>query len=244
MIDDRRTTGRTEFAYVGDELELFAEATNWKTYWAKATAPYVHGDVVEVGAGLGASTRYACNASVKTWLCLEPDAKHVAYIEEEIASGGLPGICRAACGSLADLDPGRRFDTILYVDVLEHIRDDEAEIRQAAELLRSGGRIVVLSPAFQFLYSPFDQAIGHFRRYVLGDAQRFRVPHLALETAFYLDSIGFFASLANKALLRASRPTSAQIRLWDQRMVPISIIADRLFYRMFGRSVVLIWRKT
>lgn len=49
--------------------------------------------------------------------------------------------------------------------MLEHIEADAAEMNKAAALLNPGGHIIVLSPAFQFLYNPFDKAIGHYRRY-------------------------------------------------------------------------------
>ena len=58
----------------------------------------------------------------------------------------------------------KKYDTILYIDVLEHIEDDYAEIKHAMGLLTSGGRIIIVSPAHNWLYNPCDKAVGHFRR--------------------------------------------------------------------------------
>ena len=78
----------------------------------------------------------------------------------------LPRTVELLTGTIADiLDRPQRFDAVLYIDVLEHIEDDRGELERATRLLREGGYLIVLSPAHQWLFSPFDEAIGHFRRY-------------------------------------------------------------------------------
>ncbi len=118
------------------------------------------------------------------------------------------------------LQASESFDTIVYIDVLEHIEDDAGELKLAARRLRRGGRIVVLSPAHQFLYTPFDAAIGHFRRYNRSSLRKISPPGLELEKLFYLDAFGIAASAMNRLLLRQSMPTKAQIETWDKWIVP------------------------
>src|SRR5262245_1378318 len=183
---------RTQLDYQGSELELFGKAINWKRYWSSKVRPYVGGDVIEVGAGLGVSTEYLCKQHNARWICLDPDPRFASHLLNRINAGELPACCQARCGVLADLNPDERTDTILYIDVLEHIENDEGEMGVAAAFLRTGGRIVVLAPAFNWLYSPFDKAIGHFRRYTRFDAVRLTVPSLTLERTFLLDSVGVF----------------------------------------------------
>jgi 2-polyprenyl-3-methyl-5-hydroxy-6-metoxy-1,4-benzoquinol methylase len=67
--------------------------------------------------------------------------------------------------TMTDLPASEVFDAVLYVDVLEHIADDLSELRRAAVHLRPGGVLVILVPAHPRLYSAFDAAIGHYRRY-------------------------------------------------------------------------------
>jgi len=155
-------------AYASDhlsvELSLFDEASNWKSYWASIAAPYVRGQVLEVGAGTGGSIPLlAANAS--DWLCLEPDPPLGAQLREKIAAGALPPQCRLELSTLQGLAPGVEFDAILYADVMEHVRDDEAEARLAADRLAPGGALIILAPAHQFPFSPFDKAVDHYRRY-------------------------------------------------------------------------------
>ena len=157
--------------------------------------------------------------------------------------GQLPERCMVYSGILADIPQTERFDTIIYIDVLEHIEDDRKELSEAAAHLNEGGRIVVLSPAWQHLFTPFDRKIGHFRRYTKRRLSKC-MTDLEVETAFYLDSAGYFASLINKLLLRQSIPTRSQILTWDRMIIPVSRVLDRIICRRFGRSVVVVWRKT
>jgi hypothetical protein len=237
-------TESRKFSYVGSELELFANATNWKKYMSVKLRPYISGDVIEVGAGLGSSTKYLCNRSHARWLCLDPDASHVSHLNRLIAGRKLPPCCEARRGILADLAPDERADTIIYVDVLEHIENDEEEMRVAAAHLAPRGLIVALSPAFSSLYSPFDEAIGHYRRYVRNDARRLTVQSLTLQALFFLDSAGFFVSALNRIILRKPQPSVRDIRIWDKVFVPISVLSDEIFGRLFGKSIVMVWQKT
>jgi hypothetical protein len=130
------------------------------------------------------------------------------------------------------------------MDVIEHIEDDAAELRRAAGLLRPNGVIVVLSPAHQWLYTPFDKAIGHYRRYTAARMVAITPPGTRLERNRYLDSVGMLASLGNKLVLNASQPKLKQILLWDRVMVPLSRLVDPLTLYCLGKSVLGIYRKT
>ena len=223
--------------YVGTELDLFAHARNWKAYWISRVLPFVGGDVLEVGAGLGANTAALQSPSVRSWTCLEPDPALCARLRE--TASALPG-CSVLGGTIGAVGD-RLFDTILYVDVLEHVEEDRRETAAAAARLKAGGRLIVLSPAHQFLYSPFDRAIGHFRRYDAASLRACRPEGCAETRLEYLDSAGMLLSLANRALLRQSMPTLAQIRTWDRLVVPVSRVADPLLLRRVGKSILAAW---
>jgi SAM-dependent methyltransferase len=227
-----------ETAYIGTELEVFGHARNWKAYVHSQLRPYAYGDVLEVGAGIGSNTQIYFDGSQNTWVCLEPDRS----LADRIPRHGLLGRCKVIAGTLPDVPDNHRFDLILYIDVLEHIEDDAGELAMAAALLKPGGRIVVLSPAHQWLYTAFDRAVGHFRRYTTKALAAIGPPHAELRVLRYLDAIGVAASLANRALLRSATPNVSQIRLWDRLMVPVSKYIDPLFGYRLGKSVLAIWQ--
>jgi SAM-dependent methyltransferase len=228
--------------YPGGELELFARAENWKDYFATLLGPYLTGDVLEVGAGLGATTRRLCDGRQRTWLCLEPDRAMASRLAAAVADGALPRCCQARAGTVRTLPPAARFDAVLYIDVLEHVEDDAAELAAAARVLRPGGVLIVLAPAHAWLYSPFDRAIGHHRRYTRRSLERVAPRGLHRLVLRYLDSVGLLASAGNRFVLRRSLPTARDIARWDRLMVPLSRRLDPWLGFRIGKSVVGIWR--
>jgi hypothetical protein len=126
--------------------------------------------------------------------------------------------------------------------VLEHIADDAAELVDARRHLAAGGHLIVLAPAHQFLFSPFDAAIGHYRRYDRAGLVGLEPPGCVLAACRMLDSVGFFASLANRMLLSSAMPSRGQIAVWDKYLVPLSRSVDIALGYRFGKTVVAIWR--
>lgn len=234
-------TAMAEFKYAGSELDLFREVRNWKSYWSRQIRPYITGDVLEVGAGIGANTPYLDSRRSGKWVCLEPDPDLMARLSLSLNLDSSPQY-ETVCGTIGSMG-ARLFDTIVYIDVLEHIEDDRAELDAAARRLRPGGRIVVLSPAHRWLFTPFDAAIGHFRRYDRSMLRKISPTGLELQRIRYLDSVGLTASFANFALLRQSMPTAAQLQFWDKFLIPLSRILDPLLRYSLGKSLLAVWSK-
>lgn len=229
--------------YIGSELNLFAKAINWKSYYGRMMKKYLGEDILEVGAGIGSTTESLCDGARNRWVCLEPDREMAAAIQSKISIGLLPDCCEAFHGAVQDLSAESLFDTIIYIDVLEHILEDAKEMAASMEHLKRSGHLIVLSPAHQFLYTSFDKEIGHHRRYnhktLLATVPR----RLRLVELRYLDCVGMFASLGNRFLLRSSMPTERQIELWDKMMIPLSRAFDPLSGYKFGKSILGVWRK-
>jgi SAM-dependent methyltransferase len=218
--------------YAGTELALFAQAHCWKTYVAGLVRPWLGARVLDVGAGIGGNIPALFRDPVKEWVALEPDPALAGQIEHA---------SRVEVGTLDALTPSDRFDAILYMDVLEHIEDDALELSRAVRHLMPGGRLIVLVPAHQFLFSPFDAVIGHFRRYSRTMLRRAGPPEARLERLLALDSVGLLASLANRLLLRSAHPTAGQIRFWDRTLVPLSRGLDQAARYRLGKSILGIW---
>ena len=236
-----RAAADPEFKYAGSELELFEKARNWKAYWRTQIAGFVRGKVLEVGAGIGANTLTLAGLEYERWTCLEPDSALAARIGAliDMAPGGRHEV---AVGTIETLPAEAQFDAILYLDVLEHIEDDRAEVARAAAHLKPGGTLIVLAPAHPILFTPFDAAIGHFRRYTRASLHEAAPTTLRLEKLVYLDAAGMLASAANRLLLQSSMPTERQILTWDRLLVPVSRLIDPIFAGRAGKSVLGVWR--
>lgn len=231
----------TERDYEGDELELFKNARNWKAYLYGFLKPHLAGSrVLEVGAGLGGNVPFY-KSYVDHLTFLEPDPKLLAVAKSD--HGNLVDVfIQGTTQTMKPEEIGDGFDAILYSDVLEHIEDSIGEIRRASKMLKPGGRLIIVVPAYPALFSEFDAAIGHYRRYTRKMLRReFEegFPAGDIQVLRHLEALGVVPSIANKLLLRQSAPTAQQVAFWDGWIVPVSRrVLDPLVMGLVGKSVV------
>ena len=241
MVKDNATANHS-CQYAGRELDLFAAADQWKGYWSSTLREHLRGCVLEVGAGIGANVPHLLTSRVERMVVLEPDRDLFVRLVERVGAE-VPGGVTFVHGTLTALPTDQDFDTVAYIDVLEHIADDAAELAAASARLRPGGCLIVLAPAHQFLYSEFDRAIGHFRRYDTRSLARLGPPGCRLKTIGYLDSVGLLASLGNVLLLRRPTPSPRQILFWDRVLVRLSKVVDKVFGYRLGKTIVAVWER-
>jgi SAM-dependent methyltransferase len=237
------STSRQYEGHLWKESEKAATAVNWKGYWTGKIKKHLGAVVLEVGAGLGANTPFLLGSGQRQWICLEPDPQLSARTLESLAKHPNRDRVEARCGMLQDFPATPTFDTIVYIDVLEHIEDDSKEMADALVRLKPGGKIIVLSPAYQSLYTEFDKAIGHYRRYSRKTLRACTPPGAKLIELYFLDSVGVGASVANKLFLHQSAPNPNQIFFWDRYLVTASKLLDPLVFFQTGKSIIGVWTK-
>jgi phospholipid N-methyltransferase len=231
-----------EIIYKGNELDFFKNATNWKSYFSNKISPYINGDILEVGAGIGANTKYLIhnNTRVSSITCLEPDTQLCLEIKNTHIKDKV--ITREVINGTI-LNIHKLYDTIIYIDVLEHIEHSKEEIELIKMRLKENGQLIILVPAFNFLFSEFDAKIGHYRRYNKRILKNEVNNKLLLKKVFYLDSLGVFVSLINKLFLKKSNPTFSNVNFWDKIIIPLSKFFDYIFLFKFGKSLIGIYQK-
>ncbi len=233
-----------EYEYIGQELELFKEAINWKGYSFGQFSSFIKGDVLEVGAGIGTNTLFfssLANVKYDSWTATEIDMQQVEILRGLKAEEPLAGKLTIKQAYVSDLD--RQYDTLIYIDVLEHIEDDRGEMLNALKALKPNGHLIVLCPAHNWLFSPFDKSIGHYRRYDKKKYLEILPPEFKILRLRYLDSIGILASATNKMFLKKSYPTLKEVKFWDNYIVPISKITDGLLFYALGKSILMVVKK-
>jgi len=233
----------TQFPYVGKELDLFARARNWKNAIRRLLSPYIAGEVLEVGAGIGGTTRALWNQDLAQWTCLEPDAGLAEQIGLTVKGIVPDERLEIIVGTLDDVPVARVFHSVMYIDVLEHIEDDRRELENAAARVRPGGFLIVLAPALPLLFSEWDRSVGHFRRYTRKALLGLTPPGLVPVFARYCDFAGAIASAANRFLLAQNSITERQIMFWDRILVPSSRILDLFASRTAGKTIIAVWKK-
>jgi SAM-dependent methyltransferase len=224
-------------AYSGVEnLEVMREARKYNAFLLSLiTRRLSPGDkVVDFGAGCGTLALPLLQSGVDI-VCVEPDPTLNACLRQS----GLP----ARTGIEEILD--KSVDLIYTFNVLEHIAEDAATLRELADKLKPGGTLVIYVPAFDLLFSAMDRKVGHLRRYrraqlvALLGAARLRV----LE-ARYVDSLGFAAALIYRALGSESGELDRRaVKFYDRVAFPISRALDLLLSRWLGKNLLAVAAK-
>ncbi|HLL43351.1 MAG TPA: methyltransferase domain-containing protein [Segetibacter sp.] len=230
--------------YIGNELEIFSHAKNWKNYWSGKVLPYLGENVLEVGAGMGSNTRnFINNKNIKKWVSIEPDLELSRKIESNLKNEKGFNKLEVIPSFLTNYQTNIKFDSVMYIDVIEHIEKDKDELITAISYLKEGGYLIVLVPAYNFLYNDFDKAIGHYRRYSRKLLRNTIPAGLKVISHYNLDSLGLLASVTNKLFLKQSYPTINQIKFWDSFIVSLSRVIDPLLFYKVGKSNLIICKK-
>lgn len=224
-------TASGEYVYEGSDLLRLGEQL--KNY-NNAIAQLVAGNVgpatriLDFGAGFGTLTRAVAERAARPD-CVEPDKRQ----REILAAEGF------VCYDTVEAVPAGAYDAVYSSNVLEHIDDDVAALRELHRVLRPGGKLVLYLPAFQSLYTNVDAAIGHFRRY---DATMVRSRLVAAgfeaEDVFYVDLLGFFVSWMFKRVSnRVGSVNPRTMQVYDSVIFPLSRFIERMWTPPLGKNV-------
>jgi SAM-dependent methyltransferase len=138
-----------------------------------------------------------------------------------------------------------RPDSVIYVNVLEHVEDDEAELRLVAESLAPGGRVFIFVPAFGWLYGSFDRQVGHRRRYTrAGLAAKCERAGFRVVKAVYFDAAGVLPWWLKYRVLRSEKMEPAAVRFYDRVCVPFVRRVEALVPPPLGKNVLLVAEKS
>jgi SAM-dependent methyltransferase len=166
--------------------------------------------------------------------CVEIDPE----FRRSLTAAGLP--VSADLAALPDGDFGAAY----ALNLLEHVADDAGLLAELHPKLQPGGRLLIYVPAFQILYTRFDLAVGHLRRYRRADLARLlRQAGFAIEQLSYVDSLGFAAALAYRLLNGDGTLDPRALRLYDRLLFPASRVLDRVTGRLFGKDLIAVARR-
>ncbi|MCA1616275.1 MAG: class I SAM-dependent methyltransferase [Acidobacteria bacterium] len=226
--------------YFGRDLEAMSFAVNYHRWILDEFRAFIGRTVVEVGAGTGNFTSLLLTTRPSLHFALEPAANVFARLAEKFA--GVPNV-RALRGTLADLsgEVAGGADTVLYVNVLEHIEDDRRELERARATLRPGGHLCVFVPALPWLYGTADAAFGHHRRYTRGGLERlvasagFRVVRLR-----HFDLAGILPWFVLFRVLKRPSITAGQAKWYDRLVVPALRRLESAVAPPTGKNLLLV----
>ncbi len=228
--------------YAGHDLEALAHLENYTDAILHRFAPFLHGRVLEVGAGIGNFAALYVDR-IDEALLVEPAANLYPRLTERFAS--RPSI-RCFAGILDDAAPAPgTFDAAVMVNVLEHVRDDGATLRQLRTALRPDGRLLLFVPALPILYGALDAEMGHERRYTRASLREVvEASGFQIDTLEYFDSFGVLPWFVVGRVLRRRFVDPAGAQLYDRLVVPGLSRIERRVSLPFGKNLILVARPT
>jgi SAM-dependent methyltransferase len=219
-------------------LADIADSRNYNEWLFSRARTLLGGRVLDAGAGIGTFTALAAATGAQV-TALEPDPAFVSHLRERFADNPRVSVVEASAEAIPGL---AGFDSVLCLNVLEHVHADEAALRGFHDALRPGGRLLLLVPAHPWLYGGYDRAAGHERRYGARTLRgRLRSAGFDVETLRHVNPLGGLGWLVRVRLLRGDEWPSASFRAFD-RLVPAVRHLDRVRFR-FGLSLWAIARR-
>lgn len=196
-------------------------------------------NVLEVGCGQGTYTRLI-GAHASRLVAIDIDQDFVTIARNTV--GQLAGV-EILCKDVMDCEWNAEFDTVVMLDVMEHLEDEGNLLHRLFASLRPGGHLIVKVPALPHLFGALDSAIGHHRRYTrptLGRALKAAGFEVARQWYFNIAAIpGWWW---NGRLLRRAQPPSGQIAFFDA-LVPILARLERWIGPPVGLSLFAVARR-
>lgn len=228
-----------------EELEALVDANHFFHWIVDSFGPAIGARTLEVGAGLGTVSRTIRRMHPEVQVTALEPADNV-YPGLAARSGDDPKlVIRQATSTDVLAEGSESFDTVVYVNVLEHIENDRAELATAHDLLGPSGHLCVFVPAMPALYSPIDFKSGHYRRYTKAGLRS-----LIEEAGFEIVRIDYFdvASVIPYwivyRLLRVESLNKGSNALFDRVLVPFSRLLQKVLrHPPFGKNLLVVARR-
>lgn len=221
-------------------LESMTQAKFYNRWTLNKFTKFLNGSILEIGCGIGTFSETLSKYGKITAIDVDNDLI-------EIAKKNNNSDIKVGYG---DIEKGKyffnnkRFETIVCINVLEHIDDDERAIRNMYDLLAKNGVLILLIPSHPILYGEIDRTIGHFRRYskedIINKLNQDNFSIVEFKTINFIGALGWFIS---GKILKNKEVDSSKIKLFNL-FAPIFLKAEDLISPPFGTSFLIIASKT
>jgi SAM-dependent methyltransferase len=222
------------------EFSALQHARNYRAALIHEFAPFLQGRLIEIGAGIGQMTELlALIPKVEYVLGVEPDEVLCANFKERLPRQPL------LRGTVESIPKGESWNAIVSINVLEHIGEDERELKFYSEILSpQRGFLCLFVPAGPGIYAPLDRAFGHFRRYSKSELKtKLECAGFELLRLSYFNFLGYFAWWLNFCVLRKLQFDSRAVRFFDGALLPIVLWLERhISAPPFGQSLIAVAR--
>lgn len=229
--------------YEGQEFAPLSLARNYYNWIFSFFEPYLGSEILEHGAGAGVISEKLLSYDPKRLMLLEPASNLIPILQRKFQH--LPHLTivdrtlEQAVGQLS----ASPLDTIVSVNVLEHLENDQRELAMMHQLLKPGGHLLLFTPAFQSIYGSMDRKVGHYRRYRLGElSKKLEQAGFTVETMRYFNMTGYVTWGISNKLLKVENLSMTPVKIFD-KIVPLLRLTEKIIPPPFGQSIVAVAKR-
>ena len=233
--------------YIGKDLEAMSFAVNYHKWILEEFRPVIGRNVVEVGAGTGSFSELLLKENPASLALVEPSEmfehlkKNLAQTETLTEISYYRSIFLDATDKIVEK---QRPDTIIYINVLEHIEDDLLELRTIYKTLGKNGHCLIFVPALMSLYGEFDRKIGHFRRYSKKDIEgKCKSASFEIVRSKYFDFAGVLPWFIKYKVLKSDSLSAGAVGIYDKFAVPVMKRFESLVTVPLGKNILMVVKK-
>ena len=223
-------------------LEIISKADRFNWWMYETIRPYCYGNILEIGSGIGNISKFFVKERCPVTLS-DTDAFYFNYLKEKFYEINILSIDLVHENFTEEYKEYlEAFDTIVFLNVLEHIDNDELAIENCRFFLKTGGVLIILVPAYSFLFSKMDKELEHYRRYTAkGLKNLISKKKFTVQKAFYFNVLGIIAWMYGKIFKLHFIPRK-NMKTFD-RLVPLAKLGDKIFFKKAGLSVIVVAKK-
>ena len=242
LKDAMSVTIENPAVYFGKDLEAMSFALNYHQWIADEFSPYIGPCAAEVGAGTGNFSEFVLQRGAKKLFAFEPSSNMYPLLRERFISDNRVEV-RNSLFVDSNSEFVESFDSVLYVNVLEHIELDSEELRVAYRTIKAGGYLLIFVPALQCLYSALDNKLGHFRRYHKRDlCDVVTGAGFDITCVKYFDIAGIIPWYLAFVLMKKTM-TGGNVSAYDRFVVPPMRFIEGLLAPPIGKNILLVASK-
>ena len=226
--------------YEGRDLEVLAGTPRYLNWIIEDLKPYLQGDVLEIGAGLGSVSERLVTYTSSLDL-VEPSPQLIGRLRSRFEDNPLVNVHHEMLENFLETIENNKYDAVVMVNVLEHIKDDLDALNRLRNSLKPGGLILLFVPAVPFLFSRLDEIHGHYRRYLKYDLeQKIAASGYQLKTAKYFDVLGMIPWYIMNTLIGVTEFNPTLIKLYDMIGIPVTKFFEGYIDPPIGKNLLLV----
>lgn len=233
--------------YGTETLEVISQAKKFNRWMFETIKPHCSGKILEIGSGIGNISEFFIDAGFDITLS-DYENSYFPLLKKKFEGKENFGGIHLMDFSDKDLakkfpDLNGRFDTVFALNVVEHIEDHVQALENAGKMLKKGGKVIILVPAFQSLYNSFDEQLEHYRRYT-GKSLKAVLEEAGFEVVHsrYFNFMAIFGWFFSGKVLKKRIIPNNQLMLFNA-LVPVWRVLDHFTNRFAGVSVIQVGKK-